>query len=82
MHTHVCTPRQADRAANASLQALGNDWQAGEFVIVFGGVLARTGARTNELAWMTTERMEWHLQARARVLSAQTVLGVAGVQGA
>ena len=49
----------------ASFQALGVAWQAEELVIVFGGVLARTGARTNELAWMTTERMEWHLQARA-----------------
>lgn len=50
---------------HASIQALGGDWQAGDIVIVFGGMLARTGARTNELAWMTTERMEWHLQARA-----------------
>ena len=82
-------PVQADRGLrsssnteHASFQALGDDWQAGELVIVFGGVLARTGARTNELAWMTAERMEWHLQARACCLAAQTLLGVAVVRGA
>ena len=38
-------------------------WQAGPLVLVFGGAVGRAGARTNELLWMTTERMEWHLQA-------------------
>ena len=57
--------RSCSNTEHASFQALGDDWQAGELVIVFGGVLTRTGARTNELAWMTAERMEWHLQARA-----------------
>ncbi len=39
--------------------------QAGQLVLVFGGK-GRAGACTNELAWMTTERMEWHAQARPR----------------
>ena len=31
-------------------------------IFIFGGVLAKDGAATNELLWMTTERMEWHSQ--------------------
>jgi hypothetical protein len=34
-------------------------------VLVFGGK-GRAGVCTSELAWMTTERMEWHAQARPR----------------
>jgi hypothetical protein len=31
-------------------------------VYLFGGVVVKDGAPTNELLWMTSERMEWHLQ--------------------
>ena len=70
MHIDVWRPRQQTGLhsnSNSKIQASRPMvlWQAEELVVVFGGVLARTGARTNELAWMTTERMEWHLQARA-----------------
>ena len=82
MHTHSTAPKQAHESIEqrtctlASItQALADERQAGELVVVFGGVLGRTGARTNELSWMTTDRMEWHLQARARHLLAQAALG-------
>ena len=69
----MCPDRQTElqstlQASTRSVKShirVADDWQADELVIVFGGVLGRTGARTNELAWMTTERMEWHLQACA-----------------
>jgi Galactose oxidase, central domain len=36
--------------------------QVKDTVFVFGGTLLRDGTVTNELLWMSTERMEWHLQ--------------------
>ena len=36
--------------------------QAGSMIFVFGGTTLRDSTRVNELFWMTTERMEWHLQ--------------------
>ena len=36
--------------------------QAGSMFFVFGGTTLRDSTRVNELFWMTTERMEWHLQ--------------------
>jgi hypothetical protein len=31
-------------------------------IFIFGGVLVKDGSCSNELFWMTTERMEWHSQ--------------------
>jgi hypothetical protein len=31
-------------------------------VYVFGGQVVKDGSVSNELFWMTSERMEWHLQ--------------------
>lgn len=36
--------------------------QSASLILVFGGTAIRDGARSNEVFWMTTERMEWHLQ--------------------
>lgn len=29
---------------------------------IFGGSVVKDGAKTNELFWLTADRMEWHLQ--------------------
>ncbi len=36
--------------------------QAGHLILVFGGTIIKDSLRTNEVFWMTTERMEWHQQ--------------------
>ena len=36
--------------------------QVNNIIYVFGGQLVRDGSVSNELFWMTSERMEWHLQ--------------------
>ena len=36
--------------------------QVNSIVYVFGGIILKDGSATNELLWMTTERMEWHVQ--------------------
>jgi hypothetical protein len=36
--------------------------QVNNIIYVFGGQLVKDGAVSNELFWMTSERMEWHLQ--------------------
>ncbi|KAK9811814.1 hypothetical protein WJX72_010643 [[Myrmecia] bisecta] len=36
--------------------------QAGSLLYCFGGLLLRDGTKSNECYWMTTDRMEWHLQ--------------------
>jgi len=36
--------------------------QVGNMLIVFGGQLSKDGSTTNDLFWMTIDRMEWHLQ--------------------
>ncbi len=30
-------------------------------LIIFGGQLAKDGSTSNDLFWMTLDRMEWHL---------------------
>eukprot|EP00884_Botryococcus_braunii_P015697 jgi/Botrbrau1/2810/Bobra.0125s0021.1 len=34
--------------------------QAGSFIYLFGGVLQRDGAKTNDVYWLTTDSMEWN----------------------
>lgn len=36
--------------------------QVNNTVYVFGGQLVKDGTVSNELFWMSSERMEWHLQ--------------------
>lgn len=36
--------------------------QVNNVVYVFGGQLLKDGSVSNELYWMTSERLEWHLQ--------------------
>jgi hypothetical protein len=36
--------------------------QVNNIVYVFGGQVVKDGSVSNELFWMTSERMEWHLQ--------------------
>jgi len=36
--------------------------QVNQKIYIFGGVLTKDGSCSNELFWMTTERMEWHNQ--------------------
>lgn len=36
--------------------------QVNNIVYVFGGQLVKDGSVSNELFWMTSERMEWHMQ--------------------
>lgn len=36
--------------------------QVNQRIFIFGGALAKGGGATNELLWMTSERMEWHCQ--------------------
>jgi len=36
--------------------------QVNNMVYVFGGQLVKDGSASNELFWMTSERMEWHAQ--------------------
>jgi hypothetical protein len=36
--------------------------QVNSVVYVFGGQLLKDGSVSNELYWMTSERLEWHLQ--------------------
>lgn len=36
--------------------------QVNQRIFIFGGTLAKGGGATNELLWMTSERMEWHCQ--------------------
>lgn len=36
--------------------------QVNNIVYVFGGQLVKDGSVSNELFWMTSERMEWHQQ--------------------
>jgi hypothetical protein len=31
-------------------------------LVVFGGTLMKDGSTTNDVFWMTMDRMEWHLQ--------------------
>ena len=40
--------------------------QAGSLLLVFGGTILRDSSRSNEIFWMSTERMEWHLQMTYR----------------
>lgn len=36
--------------------------QVGNMLVMFGGTTQRDGATTNDLFWMTVDRMEWHNQ--------------------
>ncbi|KAL6761433.1 hypothetical protein V8C86DRAFT_3131553 [Haematococcus lacustris] len=36
--------------------------QVGSMLIVFGGTLMKDSSTTNDVYWMTMDRMEWHLQ--------------------
>jgi hypothetical protein len=36
--------------------------QVNNVIYVFGGQLLKDGSVSNELYWMTSERLEWHLQ--------------------
>jgi len=36
--------------------------QVGSMLVVFGGTTVKDGATTNDVYWMTIDRMEWHLQ--------------------
>ena len=35
---------------------------AGAVFILFGGQLAAAGSKTDEVWWLSSDRMEWHLQ--------------------
>lgn len=37
--------------------------QNGAMLFVFGGLLMKDDTKSNDVYWMTTDRMEWHLQA-------------------
>eukprot|EP00873_Tetraselmis_striata_P022741 jgi/Tetstr1/443005/TSEL_031065.t1 len=36
--------------------------QVGNTIYMFGGVITKDGLKTNELFWLSTDRMEWHNQ--------------------
>jgi hypothetical protein len=36
--------------------------QVGNMLVAFGGTLMKDGSTTNDVFWMTMDRMEWHLQ--------------------
>lgn len=36
--------------------------QVGNMLVVFGGTLVKDGSTTNDVFWMTMDRMEWHNQ--------------------
>lgn len=36
--------------------------QVGNMLLIFGGTLMKDGVTTNDVFWMTMDRMEWHLQ--------------------
>lgn len=36
--------------------------QNGSMLYVFGGMLLKDETKSNEVYWMSTDRMEWHLQ--------------------
>lgn len=37
--------------------------QNGSMLYVFGGLVLKDECKSNDVYWMTTDRMEWHLQA-------------------
>ena len=37
--------------------------QNGAMLFVFGGLLMKDEIKSNDVYWMSTDRMEWHLQA-------------------
>lgn len=37
--------------------------QNGAMLFVFGGLLMKDDTKSNDVYWMSTDRMEWHLQA-------------------
>jgi len=53
-------PRKADSHLKVGLA--NTHLQVNNMVYVFGGQLVKDGSVSNELFWMTSERMEWHAQ--------------------
>ena len=60
--SHFCHPPPTHFILRCWLRQGHTLTQFGNMMLVFGGTLVKDGSTTNDVFWITMDRMEWHMQ--------------------